>query len=72
MKISKAMIVPITEAIPSWSRRRHRARLDLLRTLFLKATLTMLVPQNRIVKGADREYLNIMSNLDGSENMGGS
>jgi len=58
--ISKAMIVPMTEATPSSSRRMHRIRLDLLRILFLKATLTMLVPQNRTVKGANREYLNVL------------
>jgi hypothetical protein len=31
--------------------------------LFLKATLTILEPQNRIVKAVNREYLNILSCL---------
>jgi hypothetical protein len=65
--ISNAMMVPMTEAIPSRSRRMHRTRFALLRIVFLKAALTMLVPQNRIVKGAGREYINvigILSNLN--------
>jgi hypothetical protein len=37
--------------------------------LFLKATLTMLVPQNRTVKGANREYLNVLRILANCEIM---
>jgi len=37
--------------------------------LFLKATLTMLVPQNRTVKAANREYLNVLRILANCEIM---